>query len=76
MLKSFGSLLFQKAKLGVDPLTCPFQKIVPASGPVTHFQTPSVSSSEPPIQPGPEACLPAKSASSLLVKVARYPFLP
>jgi hypothetical protein len=62
--------------LGEEPLTAPFQKITPASGPVTHFQTPSVSLSDPPIQPAPEACFPAKFASIWLVKVAKYPCLP
>jgi len=38
------------------PVKVPFQKLVPASGPVTQFQTPSVPSSLAPIQPVPDIC--------------------
>jgi hypothetical protein len=40
-----GSLLFQSENPVDEPVADPFQKIVPVSGPVTHFHTPSVSAS-------------------------------
>jgi len=56
---------------GLEPLDKPFQKTVPASGPVTHFQTPSVAASLPPTHPAPAACSPESCASSTEVMVAK-----
>jgi len=67
----FGSPVFQKAKLGVEPLIPPFQNVIPGSGPVIHFPTPSVCSSLPPIHPAPAACSPESIASSIEVMVAK-----
>ena len=77
-----GSLfkLFQfaygKSVPTVVPLPSPNQKVRPASGPVAHFQTPSVSSSVPPIHPVPAACSPDNCASSAEVMVTKYPCNP
>ncbi len=58
------------------PSSPPFQKVVPASGPSVHFQTPSVAASLPPSQ-APRSC-PAisearKAFSAAEVIVARWP---
>ena len=71
LLELLGSLLFQFSNIpaGADPPGPPFQNVVPASGPVTHFHTPSDSASLPPIQPVPNDNSPAicDSAASVIV---------
>jgi hypothetical protein len=77
-----GSLLFQSENPVDEPVADPFQKIVPVSGPVTHFHTPSVSASLPPIHPAPATVHPQFSphqqrlvSLSNLVNRSNYWFL-